>query len=160
MKPGLLFATALLCPGSVATAQSPQKNILFIGVDDLRVELGCYGAEHMKTPSLDTLARQGLLFEQAYCQQAVCAPTRSSLMTGMRPDSTGVFDLNHPLNKALPDALSIPRFFKQNGYRTVAIRCNVLPKTRLRRGFHWLVLSANPKYDCDGNDKTLGHIDA
>ncbi|WP_442508124.1 sulfatase [Novipirellula sp. SH528] len=121
MKTSFLFATALLFLGSVATAQSPQKNILFIGVDDLRVELGCYGAKYMKTPNLDALAQQGLLFEQAYCQQAVCAPSRISLMTGMRPDSTGVFDLDHPLNKSLPDAMSMPRFFKQNGYRTVSL---------------------------------------
>ncbi|MCM2374752.1 sulfatase [Aporhodopirellula aestuarii] len=121
MKPSFLVATALLLFASVATAQSPRKNILFIGVDDLRVELGCYGAEYMNTPNLDSFARQGLLFEQAYCQQAVCAPSRISLMTGMRPDSTGVFDLDHPLNEALPDAMSMPRFFKENGYRTVSL---------------------------------------
>ena len=121
MKTAFLFATALLFLCAIATAQSPQKNILFIGVDDLRVELGCYGAKYMKTPNLDALAQQGLLFEQAYCQQAVCAPSRISLMTGMRPDSTGVFDLDHPLNEALPDAMSMPRFFKQNGYRTVSL---------------------------------------
>ncbi|EMI43240.1 sulfatase [Rhodopirellula sp. SWK7] len=120
MKQLFLLATTLLFLTSIANAQSPRKNILFIGVDDLRVELGCYGAEHMKTPNLDALARQGLLFEQAYCQQAVCAPSRISLMTGMRPDSTGVFDLDHPLNQALPDAMSMPRFFKENGYRTAA----------------------------------------
>lgn len=121
MKTSFLFATALLLFASVATAQSPPKNILFIGVDDLRVELGCYGARYMKTPNLDAFARQGLLFENAYCQQAVCAPSRISLMTGMRPDSTGVFDLDHPLNTALPDAMSMPRFFKENGYRTVSL---------------------------------------
>lgn len=121
MKPSVLFAIALLLLGSVATAQAPRKNVLFIGVDDLRVELGCYGDECMKTTNIDALARQGLLFETAYCQQAICAASRISLMTGMRPDTTGVYDLQHPLNETLPDAMSIPRFFQQNGYRTVSL---------------------------------------
>ena len=121
MKTPFLFPTVLLLFASVAAAQSPRKNVLFIGVDDLRVELGCYGDEFMKTPNIDALARQGLLFENAYCQQAICAASRISLMTGMRPDSTGVYDLQHPLNKTLPAAMSMPRFFKQNGYRTVSL---------------------------------------
>lgn len=117
----LFFTTALLLVSSIATAQSPHKNVLFIGVDDLRVELGCYGDDFMKTPNIDALAGRGLLFERAYCQQAICAASRISLMTGMRPDSTGVYDLQHPLNKTLPDAMSMPRFFKQNGYRTISL---------------------------------------
>ncbi|QDT10827.1 sulfatase [Planctomycetes bacterium K23_9] len=121
MKLSVLVVTTLFCLGSVATAQTPPKNVLFIGVDDLRVELGCYGDEFMNTPNIDALARQGLLFERAYCQQAICAASRISLMTGMRPDTTGVYDLNHPLNKTLPDAMSMPRFFKKNGYRTVSL---------------------------------------
>ena len=97
MKTPFLFAIVVLLFASVAAAQSPKKNILFIGVDDLRVELGCYGDAFMKTPNIDALARKGLLFERAYCQQAICAASRISLMTGMRPDSTGVYDLQHPL---------------------------------------------------------------
>jgi iduronate 2-sulfatase len=121
MKIVSFFVTVLVLISSVATAQTSKKNILFIGVDDLRVELGCYGDEYMVTPNIDALAKSGQLFERAYCQQAICAASRISLMTGMRPDTTGVFDLQHPLNKTLPDAMSMPRFFKQNGYRTIAL---------------------------------------
>ncbi len=121
MKSFLLAIIALLVIDSTTEAQAPQKNVLFIGVDDLRVELGCYGDDFMKTPNIDALAKQGFLFERAYCQQAICAASRISLLTGMRPDTTGVYDLNHPLNKTLPDAMSMPRFFKQNGYRTISL---------------------------------------
>lgn len=121
MRTPFYFAVALLLFCPVAAAQPPQKSVLFIGVDDLRVELGCYGDDYMKTPNIDGLAQQGLLFERAYCQQAICAASRISLMTGMRPDSTGVYDLQHPLNKTLPNAMSMPRFFQQNGYRTVSL---------------------------------------
>lgn len=121
MKSFFLFSVVFLFVASSAVAQTPQKNVLFIGVDDLRVELGCYGDDFMKTPNIDALAKQGLLFERAYCQQAICAASRISLMTGLRPDTTGIYDLDHPLNKTLPDAMSMPRFFQQNGYRTVSL---------------------------------------
>ncbi len=110
----LLFATG-------AMAAPPKKNVLFVAVDDLRIELGCYGARHMKTPNIDQLARRGMLFEQAYCQQAICAASRISLLTSYRPDTTKIYDLNHPLNKTLPDAMSMPRYFKENGYKTVSL---------------------------------------
>ncbi|MFK7768059.1 MAG: sulfatase [Mariniblastus sp.] len=121
MKTALLFATSVFLLATSVVAQTPKRNILFIGVDDLRLDLGCYGDDFMKTPNIDGLARNGLLFEHAYCQQAICAASRISLMTGMRPDTTGVYDLQHPLNKTLPDAMSMPRFFQENGYRTVSL---------------------------------------
>ena len=121
MKSSLVALSLFILLMSSALGQSPPKNVLFIGVDDLRVELGCYGAEHVQTPHIDSLAARGLLFERAYCQQAVCAPSRISLLTGMRPDSTGIFDLEHPLNRNLPDAMSMPRFFKEQGYRTISL---------------------------------------
>ncbi|MEM8911980.1 MAG: sulfatase [Planctomycetota bacterium] len=104
-----------------ASAQQSATNVLFIGVDDLRIELGCYGASHMHTPHIDALASQGVLFEHAYCQQAVCAASRISLMTGLRPDTTGVFDLDHPLDATLPEAVSLANLFYQNGYRTISL---------------------------------------
>jgi iduronate 2-sulfatase len=106
---------------SIGSAQSPPRNVLFVGFDDLRIELRCYGRQYMHTPNIDALARRGLLFEQAYCQQAICAASRSSLLTGMRPDSTGIYDLNHPLRATLPDVMSMPRFFKEHGYRTISL---------------------------------------
>ncbi len=102
---------------STATAESTQRpNILFIGVDDLRPELGCYGATHIKSPNIDRLAKEGVLFERAYCQWAVCMPSRASLLTGLRPDS---FKGNaRDWRKIVPDTVTLPQHFKNNGYYT------------------------------------------
>jgi iduronate 2-sulfatase len=106
---------------SIATAAPPKKNVLFVAVDDLRIEIGCYGAAHMKTPNIDRLAEQGLLFEQAYCQQAICGPSRISILTSYRPDSTKIYTLDQSLKNSLPDVMSMPRHFKENGYKTVSL---------------------------------------
>ncbi len=95
--------------------------MLFIAVDDLRPALNCYGATHIQSPNIDRLAARGVRFDRAYCQQAVCAPSRISLMTGMRPDSTTVIDLEHPLREVIPDALSVAHHFKNNGYETMSL---------------------------------------
>ncbi|MEN9358621.1 MAG: hypothetical protein RL095_156 [Verrucomicrobiota bacterium] len=98
-----------------------KMNVLFIIVDDLRPDLACYGLDSVKSPNIDKLASQGVLFRNAYCQQAVCAPSRISVLSGLRPDSTGVFDLDHPLRKVLPDVLSLPQYFRNNGYETSSL---------------------------------------
>ena len=100
---------------------SERPNILFVAVDDLRPALGCYGDKTAVTPNLDKLAREGILFERAYCQLAVCSPSRLSLMTGRRPDSIRVWDLGTHFRKAVPDAVTLPQLFKQNGYHTRSI---------------------------------------
>jgi iduronate 2-sulfatase len=96
-------------------------NVLFIAVDDLRPELGCYGAAHMKTPHLDRLASQGMLFERAYCQVAVCNPSRSSVLSGTRPDTTGVLDNQHFMRPNMPDVISLPQHFKNHGYTSLSL---------------------------------------
>ena len=106
--------TSLTLAASIATA-APTPNVLFIAVDDLRPEMGCYGNKIVKTPNIDRLAARGVVMNHAYCKQAVCSPSRSSLMTGRRPDATRVWDLKTHFRVALPDAVTLPQYFKANG---------------------------------------------
>ncbi len=93
-----------------------RKNVLFIAVDDLRPELGCYGHPMVKSPNIDALAQSGVLFERTYCQQAVCAPTRASLLTGRRPDTTKIYDLKTHIRATMPNVVTLQQHFKNNGY--------------------------------------------
>lgn len=106
-------------PPEESPEEPTRMNVLFIAVDDLRPELGCYGQEHIRSPNIDRLAREGLLFERAYCQQAVCSPSRTSLLTGLRPDSTHVYDLQTHFRDVVPESVTtLPQHFKQQGYHT------------------------------------------
>ena len=107
----------LAIAGAVHAADKP--NILFIAVDDLRPELGCYGSPVAITPNLDKLAGDGLLFKRAYCQEAICRPSRASLMTGARPDTTGLTHNYVALRELRPDILTLPQHFIAHGYETV-----------------------------------------
>ncbi|MDP7378507.1 MAG: sulfatase-like hydrolase/transferase, partial [Pirellulaceae bacterium] len=98
-----------------------RPNILLICVDDLRPALGCYGDAIAITPSLDKLAEKSTLFSRAYCQQAVCSPSRLSLLTGLRPDTIRVWDLKTHFRAAVPDTVTLPQHFKNNGYHTESI---------------------------------------
>jgi iduronate 2-sulfatase len=97
---------------------SERMNVLFIAADDLRNDLGCYGHPMVKTPNLDRLAERGLVFNHAYCQQAVCNPSRSSIMTGQRLDTLRVWDLPTHFRTHAPDAVTLPQHFKNHGYFT------------------------------------------
>jgi len=97
------------------------RNILFIAIDDLRPALGCYGDRTAVTPNIDRLAGRGTVFQRAYCQQAVCSPSRLSLMTGRRPDTTRVWDLGTHFRKALPEVVTLPQYFKAQGYHCRSI---------------------------------------
>ena len=105
----------------IAAAQQKRPNILFIAIDDLRPDLGAYGNRMVKTPNIDRLAAFGTVFMANYCQQAVCGPTRASLMTGMRPDYTKVWDLKTTMRSMNPDILSLPQHLIAQGYSTQGI---------------------------------------
>ncbi len=102
-------------------AQDKKMNVLFIAVDDLKPVLGCYGDKLVKTPNIDRLAMRGTIFTQSYCQQAVCGPTRASLLTGLRPDNTKVWDLKTRMRDVNPDIISLPQYLIDQGYSTQGI---------------------------------------
>ncbi len=111
-----LIATIVLFSACSQSAEKQKFNVLFIAVDDLRPQLNCYGYKNIHSPNLDRLASQGLLFNRAYCQQAVCSPSRTSLLTGLRPESVGVTDLNTHFRENKPDVVTLPQHFKNHGY--------------------------------------------
>lgn len=117
----LLLCSACSSGNKPSEDTKPRPNILFIPVDDLRPDLGAYGDEFVKTPHIDRLAEQGLTFTRAYCQQAVCNPSRASLLTGLRPDSIRVWDLQTGFRKNVPDVVTLPQFFKEHGYTTIGL---------------------------------------
>ena len=109
----------------LVSAVPQKKNVLFIAVDDLRPELGAYGVDFIKSPHIDELASKSMLFERAYCQIAVCSPSRASLLTGRRPDTNHVWKIaGDEYWRTVPDstnATSIPQYFKENGYISIGM---------------------------------------
>ena len=117
----VFFAISLLSNPSVFSQEKSKPNILFIAIDDLKPVLGCYGNTLIKTPNIDRLAKMGTVFMSNYCQQAVCGPTRASIMTGKRPDYTQVWDLKTKMRDINPDILSLPQHLISQGYSTQGI---------------------------------------
>lgn len=113
----LVGVITVLC-AAISHAGERPPNVLLIVADDLRNTLGCYGDPVVKTPNLDRLAARGRLFERAYCQQALCNPSRASMLTGLRPDTLRIWNLTDHFRETTPDVVTLPQHFKNNGYFT------------------------------------------
>lgn len=113
--------TTILLLLLVTIIQAQKTNVVFILVDDLKPTINAFGASQMKTPNFDKLADESVVFTNAHAQQAVCAASRVSFMTGMRPDYTQVLDLKTHMRDKVPNSLTIPQYFKQNGYTTAGL---------------------------------------
>ncbi len=124
MLVGLACVSSVACISCISNASAFAKerpNVLLILVDDLKPALGCYGDSVAKTPNIDALARRGLRFELAYCNQAVCAPSRFTLMLGAHSTSTGLYGLGSQLRDLVPNAVTMPQHFAKHGYRTESL---------------------------------------
>jgi len=119
MRIPLTILSALCSLSSLLSAAPP--NILFIAIDDLKPTLGCYGDSIVKSPNIDKLASQGITFTNAHCQQAVCGPSRASILTGLRPDNTQIWDLKTKIRAIHPNIVTLPQFFKNHGYTSMGI---------------------------------------
>ncbi len=120
LKAGAAAFTTGLLPKWNADAQG-QYNVLFIVVDDLRPLLGCYGHPEIHTPNIDRLAERGTVFNRAYCQYPLCSPSRTSMLTGLRTETTGVLNNSQDFRKKLPDTIALPQHFKTHGYHTQSV---------------------------------------
>lgn len=114
VQPGIL-------PGANAAITSSRPNVLFIVADDLNTHLACYGDPLVKTPNIDRLAQRGVRFDRAYAQYPVCNPSRTSFLSGLRPETTGVMDQQTLLKKKMPEVVYLPEHFGANGYFTAAV---------------------------------------
>ena len=99
-------------------ADDRRPNVLLISIHDLNTHLGCYGNGMVQSPHLDRLASQGRAFQNPLCNSPICGPSRASLLTGRRPDSTQVLNNRGWFRDALPDVVTLPAHFKANGYWT------------------------------------------
>src|SRR5258708_1031630 len=118
----LLSSSALSLPSSppdASAAPALKYNVLFIISDDLRPELGAYGNKIIKTPNIDALAARGTRFDRAYAQFPLCNPSRSSLLNGRYPTQSGVMDNNSYFRKQHPDIVTLPQYFKNQGYASL-----------------------------------------
>ena len=120
MKVGAAAFTTGLLPRLRARAAG-EYNVLFIIADDLRPMLGCYGYPEIYTPNIDAIAERGTLFTRAYCQYPLCSPSRTSVLTGLRPETTQVRNNTADVREKVPEVVTLPQHFKANGYHTQSV---------------------------------------
>src|SRR5262245_14106802 len=142
-----VFAVLCLMTGRAHGASAAPPNVLLIVVDDLNTAIGAYGDRLAKTPNIDRLAARGVRFERAYCQYPLCNPSRVSFLTGRRPEVSGVYILNTPARTALPDAVTLPQFFRQRGYYAAGAG-KIFHSTRMNDAGSW-----DRYQDGDGEDE-------
>lgn len=116
-----MLRTLLFFLLGVPLLAADRPNVLLICVDDLKPVLGCYGDTKVKSPNIDGLAKRSVLFENAYCNQAVCSPSRNALMTSLRPQTLGIYELSTNFRKTRPDAITLAQAFKNSGYHTESL---------------------------------------
>ncbi len=148
-----LIAGAALSLSLPATAK---PNVLFIMSDDMRPELGCYGNQQVKTPNIDALAKAGVRFERAFVQYPLCNPSRASLLTGRYPTKTGVLDNTVWFGAAHPEIISLPKWFKQQGY--AALRCGKIFHGGIDDAEAWTEGGEKRNFDGAINTKRKGQV--
>ncbi len=119
----IICASLLLVGASSVNAQTPsgKHNVLLISIDDLNNMLGCYGHGQVKSPNIDRIAARGIKFDRAYSQYPLCNPSRASFLSGLRPETTGIFDLQTSPRHKLPNAVFLPQLFRGHGYFTARV---------------------------------------
>jgi len=143
----ILIAALGLTLGIRLFAAAPAPvNVLFIVVDDLNTDLGCYGNPNVKSPNIDRLAARGVRFDRAYAQYPLCNPSRASFLSGRRPETTGIYILTTPVRTALPDAITLPQSFRERGYFTAGAG-KVFHSVKMNDAASWDFYE-----DGDGND--------
>lgn len=143
-----LFLNLAIQAAACSTEPERKLNVLFLMSDDMRPVLGCYGHASVQSPNLDALAKVGVRFDRAYCQYPLCNPSRTSLLTGRHPTTTGVLDNLVDFRKQHPEWISLPQHFRANGY--VSLRCGKI--------FHGGIDDAQA-WDVGGDPPRSNHAD-